>query len=95
MSIYEHLNQEDVAYFKELYPKGTRIKCEYMDDIFSPIEAGMKGTVRLVDDAGQIHVDWDNGRKLALVPGVDSFSTVIDTQKISSELSDEGFNMTM
>ena len=26
-----------------------------------------------VDDAGQIHMRWDNGRTLAIIPQVDSF----------------------
>lgn len=34
---------------------------------------GLKGKVDMVDDAGQIHVNWENGSSLALVPGVDSF----------------------
>ena len=35
--------------------------------------SGLKGEVRFVDDAGQIHVAWENGRSLALLPEVDSF----------------------
>lgn len=34
---------------------------------------GLKGKVDFVDDAGQIHVSWENGRSLALIPGADSF----------------------
>ncbi len=29
-----------------------------------------------VDDAGQLQMQWDNGRTLALVPGVDAFSRI-------------------
>ena len=36
---------------------------------------GLKGKVDMVDDAGQIHVNWENGSSLALVPGVDSFGS--------------------
>ena len=32
----------------------------------NPIPDGTEGTVSGVDDAGQIHVDWDNGRRLAI-----------------------------
>ena len=37
---------------------------------------GTEGTVDMVDDIGQIHMKWDNGRTLALVPGEDSFSVI-------------------
>ena len=45
----------------------------HMDDPRDPVRAGMRGTVRFVDDQSQIHIQWDNGRGLALIPGVDSF----------------------
>jgi hypothetical protein len=52
--------------------KGKGITLIKMEDP-NPIEAGAKGTIRGVDGIGQIHVDWDNGRSLALVPGVDVY----------------------
>lgn len=35
--------------------------------------SGLRGEVYCVDDAGQIHVKWENGSGLALVYGVDRF----------------------
>ena len=53
--------------------KGKRITLIRMGDDPNPIKAGEQGTIRGVDGIGQIHVDWDNGRGLALVPGVDMY----------------------
>ena len=62
--------------YKEMYPKGTRIELISMDDPFAPIEPGTKGTVEFVDDMGHIHMKWDNGRTLTLVPSEDSFKKI-------------------
>ncbi len=59
--------------YKELYKPGTRILLEQMGDDPRPIPPGTKGTVRVVDDMGTVHCDFDNGRRLGLVPGEDSF----------------------
>ena len=65
----------EVKRIKEMYPINTRICLIYMkDDRF--IAPGTEGTVRIVDDMGTIHVDWDNGRRLGLIPGEDSFEVL-------------------
>lgn len=61
---------------KSLYPVGTRICLIKMDDLYAPVPSGTCGTVVFVDDIGQIQMRWDNGRGLALVPGVDQFSVI-------------------
>ena len=67
------LTREMVEDLRERYPVGTRIVLDQMADDPRPIEPGTKGTVSAVDDAGTVHVRWDNGRSLGLVPGEDSF----------------------
>lgn len=62
--------------YKEQYPAGTRIELISMEDPYSPIESGTKGTVVHVDDMGTLHMKWDNGRSLGLIPGEDSFRVI-------------------
>ena len=59
--------------YKELYKPGDRIMLECMGDDPRPIAPGTRGTVRVVDDMGTVHCDFDNGRRLGLIPGEDSF----------------------
>ena len=66
-------SRSQVDFTRSSYPPGTRIVLSRMNDPFSPVELGTRGTVRYVDDAGQVGVTWDNGRSLSLIPGVDSF----------------------
>ena len=60
-----------------------------MNDPFAPVPSGTRGTVDYVDDMGQIHMRWDNGRTLALVPGEDSFRKLTD-EEIVDELREQG-----
>lgn len=55
--------------------KGTRVRLISMDDVQAP-PAGTEGTVQYVDDAGTIHVQWDTGGGLGLVPGADEWEIV-------------------
>lgn len=60
---------------KEKYKLGTKVKLIKMDGE-PQMPSGMTGMVRYVDDANQIHVCWDNGSTLALVPEVDEFEII-------------------
>ena len=71
-------NMNQVQRTKERYPAGTRIELIQMDDPWSSLRMGDRGTVYCVDDAGQIHMNWDRGSSLALIPGVDSFMVVTE-----------------
>ena len=70
------MDRKMVNYIKEQYPPGTRIRLNSMDDPYHPILPGTEGEVDFVDDAGQLHMKWDNGRSLALIPGEDSFTVL-------------------
>ena len=60
---------------------GDRIKLIKMTDDPRPIEPGSEGTIKFIDDMKQIHVDWDNGRTLALIPGVDEYTIIEKTME--------------
>jgi hypothetical protein len=74
--IMYRMSNELVEILKKKYPVGTRIVLDYMGDDPRPIVPGTKGTVRVVDDMGTVHCDFDNGRRLGLIPGEDSFHVV-------------------
>ena len=67
------MRQEQVAKLREEYPEGTRIMLLKMEDPHTQLKSGDMGNVLHVDDAGQIHMIWDTGSSLALVPGEDEF----------------------
>ena len=68
-------NRSKVARLREQYPAGTRLELIDMNDVYAP-PPGTRGTVKGIDDAGQIMVRWDTGSGLSLIPGVDSFKIV-------------------
>ena len=73
-----YIDHNLVKKMKDTYAPGTRIQLDYMGDDPRPIPPGTKGTVRIVDDIGTVHCDFDNGRRLGLVPGEDVFHITED-----------------
>lgn len=73
MRIY---NDESAEVLRKRYPAGTRLMCDCMADAMSAMYDGQAGTVRCVDDIGNIHVIWDNGGSLALIPAIDTFHKI-------------------
>ena len=78
-------SRREVESIKEQYPVGTRIELIGMDDPYAPIESGMQGTVKNVDDAGTLHMEWDNGRTLGIVPGEDQFKVITESPEESMD----------
>jgi len=52
---------------------GKRITCINMVDDPNPIPSGTEGTIYHVG-GGVINVEWDNGRSIGLVEGVDRYT---------------------
>lgn len=70
------LTNKQILKIKSEFPKGTRVRCLYMDDPYRPVPSNTEGIVEKVDDSGTIHVIWDNGSSLGLIPNVDAFEKV-------------------
>lgn len=75
------LSSDEVQFLREKYPEGTLVKLNKMDDPVRPVPPGTVGKVRCVDDAGTIHVSWENGQSLGLVSGADSFDKLPNQAK--------------
>ena len=87
MNEWERLSRRAQRY-KETYPPGTRIMLLGMGNDPNPVESGTRGTVRVVDDIGTLHCNFDNGRSLGVVPGEDSFRKLTDEELAEEQAED-------
>lgn len=78
------MDKTTLKHLKEQYPEGSRVELIHMDDPQAP-KQGAIGVVRNVDDIGTVHVAWENGSSLGLIPGVDEF------RKTEGDLPDRAF----
>ena len=69
-------------YLKKVYPPGTRI-------VLNSIQSGMRGTVKVVDDIGTVHCEFDSGRNLGLIDGEDDFMA-LTAQELAEEETAQG-----
>ena len=84
MNMGQMLKPYQIQQIKERYKPGTRI--ELNDQMQGEsIPAGMRGTVDMVDDIGDIHMKWDNGRTLGIVPGEDQFKVIAESPEESMD----------
>ena len=76
---------------------GKRIKLISIDDKFTDLKLGDEGTVTHVDDMGHIHMSWDNGSTLALIPEIDKYEIINEAKKADNKsrrlMLFESFNM--
>lgn len=93
---YEKMRR-NIAVAKALFPAGTRLQLIEMEDP-DAVPVGTRGTVTAVDDGGNIHMSWDNGRGLALIYGEDKFRHLtqeeLAEEKMEQKQENEGIGMT-
>lgn len=71
--------RKEVERLRKKYPEGTIVRLFSMTGE-PQMQEGLIGTVRVVDDIGSIHVHWENGSTLALIPDEDDFEIVREKQ---------------
>ena len=79
----------DIKMLRDKYQTGTRVLLHEMAGETRMYD-GLEGTVTNVDDAGQIHVKWDNGSSLALNLECDSFEILPNEARINVLLVEPG-----
>ena len=76
-------SREYVDLIRKQFPEGTRIELIHMDDPYNKkLVPGSRGTVRFVDSAGTLQMEWDCGSSLGLIPGEDDFRIIAEEAKI-------------
>lgn len=50
------------------FTEGDRVRLVRCDDLWTTLEPGTLGTVIYIDGTGTIHVRWDGGHLLGMVP---------------------------
>lgn len=69
-------NKTYLEQLRKQYPKGTKLQMITMRNEKYPVPPGTVGEVTHIDDMGSIHMKWENGSSLALIPEVDSFKVL-------------------
>ena len=97
MPSMDRFHKQNIEYMNKIM-KGKRVELIYMKDDYTDLKPGDKGTINFIDDIGQIHVDWDNGSKLALIPEVDRWRMLkngLGEAKKKKSKSDKKFDKVM
>lgn len=53
------------------FEEGDRVSLTYTSEPHTSLKSGDEGTVRGTDDMGTIHISWDQGSTLGMIPGED------------------------
>ena len=81
------INRETIERLRKEHPQGAEVELLEMNDPYREMPAGLRGVVDLVDDAGGIHVNWQNGSSLAAIPGVDQIRRIRTCPRCGEEYS--------
>ena len=70
-------SEKELAMLRKKYPIGTMVRLISMNDEQAP-PVGTIGEIQFVDDAGSVHIHWQNGSSLAVIPDVDRIEILTD-----------------
>lgn len=74
----KQIHPEMLKALRSYYPLGTQVELVRMEDPYTRLKPGDRGTVSAVDDTGTVFVDWDSGSKLGVVFGEDEIRKIND-----------------
>ena len=63
----KQIHPEMVKALRSYYPPGTRVELVCMEDPYTKLKPGDRGSVSFVDDTGTVFVAWDSGSHLGVV----------------------------
>lgn len=93
------LREKQVENLRKKYTEGMQIELTEMRGE-PQMPPGLKGVVDYVDDAGQVHMKWENGSSLAINVEEDTFHTI--SQEMAEQAGgdpgeepEQGFHMDM
>lgn len=66
-------------------PRGTRVRLRCLTDPHTRLRAGSEGTIMFIDSLGTVHVAWDCGSTLGLIPGEDSWETIRNASRVANK----------
>lgn len=82
------ISSAELVILRKMYPEGCRVSLERMvDEPYAKLHPGDLGTVRNVDDAGQIHISWDQGSSVAVIYKVDSCNCLMTKEQMDDTLA--------
>ena len=55
---------------------GKRVRLLRTTDPYTDLKPGDEGVIQDVDDAGTVHIKWDQGSGLGLIPGEDAWEVI-------------------
>jgi len=56
---------------------GRKVELISTTDDYTKLEPGSIGIVNFIDDNGTVFINWENGSRLGLIPGVDKWRYIV------------------
>lgn len=74
-------SRETVEQLRRQYPRGVRVESIRMEDPYTILKPGDRGTVGFIDCVGTVFCIWDNNSTLGVVYGADEIVRVSEEAK--------------